>query len=436
MKDMSDTVLKVENLWKQYRLGSVGGATLKDDLRRWWNKVLKKEDPTLLNSNTNNRLQISGDYVWALQDINFDLKQGEVLGVIGKNGAGKSTLLKILSKVTGPSRGAIKAKGRIASLLEVGTGFHPELTGRENVFLNGAILGMNKSEIRAKFDEIVEFSGVGKYIDTPVKRYSSGMYVRLAFGVAAHLEPEILIVDEVLAVGDAEFQSKAIGKMQDVSTQQGRTVLFVSHNMSMVKSLCKEAILLEHGCLKMKGSANKVVDEYLAMGMEQQGQRMWSVDTAPRIKDLLRLESLKLLDKTDEIATTFDVKEEINIVVDYEVFKASFSFQVHFYVKNQNGVVVFVAMDNLSNPYAKEPTPQGKFTEICKIPANFLNEGIYYVEVLVCTNPTGTNYVTYPDALSFSVVDDMGSAGVRGDWFREWPDAVVRPAFEWKIIKH
>lgn len=433
---MSEVILKVENLWKQYRLGSVGGTTLRDDILRWWNKLQKKEDPTFLDSNTNNRSQISGDYIWALQDINFELKQGEILGVIGKNGAGKSTLLKILSKVTGPTKGAIKTKGRIASLLEVGTGFHPELTGRENVFLNGAILGMSKAEIRSKFDEIVEFSGVGGYIDTPVKRYSSGMYVRLAFGVAAHLEPEILIVDEVLAVGDAEFQEKAIGKMRDVSSGQGRTVLFVSHNMSMVKSLCENAVLLEHGCLKMQGSANKVVESYLSMGIEQLGKRIWPAQEAPKIKDLLCINSLGLSKHDQEIHTIFDVKESINIAVNYEVFKASFSFQVHFYVKNQNGATVFVAMDNLHNPYTKTPTPVGIYTEICKIPANFLNEGVYYVEILICTNPTGPHYVTYPDALSFSVTDDMSSEGVRGDWFREWPNSIIRTPFEWSIIKH
>ena len=434
---MANTVLKVENLWKQYRLGSIGGATLRDDLSIWWNKLLGKEASQLSAINTNDRANSSGDYVWALQDINFEIKQGEVLGVIGKNGAGKSTLLKILSKVTGPTRGSIKTKGRIASLLEVGTGFHPELTGRENVFLNGAILGMNKAEIRAKFDEIVDFSGVGSYIDTPVKRYSSGMYVRLAFGVAAHLEPEILIVDEVLAVGDAEFQEKAIGKMRDVSSGQGRTVLFVSHNMSMVKSLCEEAILLEHGCLKMKGGANKVVEKYLSMGIEQQGKRVWdNAADAPKIKDLLLVHSLSLQKQNQEIDTVFDVKEEINIAVQYEVFKQSFSFQVHFYIKNQNGVTVFVAMDNLHNPYTKEPTPVGRYTEICKIPKDFLNEGVYYVEILICTNPTGPNYVTYPDALSFSVTDDMSPTGVRGDWFREWPSSIIRTSFEWQIIRH
>ncbi|MFM7300563.1 MAG: ABC transporter ATP-binding protein, partial [Crocinitomicaceae bacterium] len=256
-------VIKVENLYKQYRLGQVSTGSIAHDLNRWWHTVRGKEDPYEKITGVNNREDSgSNDYVWALQDINFSVKQGEVLGIIGRNGAGKSTLLKILSKVTSPTKGNIKVKGRIASLLEVGTGFHPELTGRENIFLNGAILGMTKSEIRSKFDEIVAFSGVEKYIDTPVKRYSSGMYVRLAFAVAAHLEPEILIVDEVLAVGDAEFQKKCLGKMKDVSGE-GRTVLFVSHNMEAVKGLCQRAIFLEHGKVVRNDSTQNVIDFYL-----------------------------------------------------------------------------------------------------------------------------------------------------------------------------
>jgi len=259
---MSNTVIKVENLSKQYRLGEVGTGTISHDINRWWAKVRGKEDPFLKIGEANDRTtKGNSDYVWALQDINFEVKQGEVLGIIGRNGAGKSTLLKILSKTTMPTTGNIKVKGRIASLLEVGTGFHPEMTGRENIFLNGAILGMTRKEIKSKFDEIVDFSGVERYIDTPVKRYSSGMYVRLAFAVAAHLEPEILIVDEVLAVGDAEFQKKCLGKMKDVSGQ-GRTVLFVSHNMNSIKELCNRAILLENGSLSTDDNINNVLKVY------------------------------------------------------------------------------------------------------------------------------------------------------------------------------
>ena len=257
------TVIKVENLSKQYRLGTVGTGALAHDINRWWHRVRGKEDPYIKIGETNDRTTSgSSEYVWALKDINFEVKHGEVLGIIGRNGAGKSTLLKILSRTTAPTTGSVKIKGRVASLLEVGTGFHPELSGRENIFLNGAILGMTKKEIAAKFDEIVDFAGVERYIDTPVKRYSSGMYVRLAFAVAAHLEPEILIVDEVLAVGDAEFQKKCLGKMKDVSEREGRTVLFVSHNMAAVKQLCISGLYLRNGMLLHQGGVVDVSSLY------------------------------------------------------------------------------------------------------------------------------------------------------------------------------
>ncbi len=266
---MKNIILKAENISKQYRLGQVGTGTIKHDFNRFWHKIRGKEDPYLKVGAVNDRSsKAKEEYVWALRDINFEVQEGEVLGIIGKNGAGKSTLLKILSRVTSPTTGVIKTKGRIASLLEVGTGFHPELTGRENIYLNGAILGMTRAEITAKLDEIVEFSGCEMYIDTPTKRYSSGMTVRLAFAVAAHLEPDILVVDEVLAVGDAEFQKKAIGKMQDISKGEGRTVLFVSHNMAAVKNLCTRAIVLEHGTTVYEGTAVESVDFYLSRGKD------------------------------------------------------------------------------------------------------------------------------------------------------------------------
>ena len=258
-----DIILKAENISKQYRLGQVGTGTLSHDINRWWHKIRGKENPYLKIGETNDRsTKGTSDYVWALQDINFEVERGEVLGIIGKNGAGKSTLLKILSKVTAPTAGSIKSRGRIASLLEVGTGFNGEMTGRENIFLNGAILGMTKKEIASKLDEIIEFSGCERYIDTPVKRYSSGMTVRLAFAVAAFLEPEILVIDEVLAVGDAEFQKKAIGKMQDISREGGRTVLFVSHNMAAVKSLCTRGIVLENGIVVFEGKIDDALEVY------------------------------------------------------------------------------------------------------------------------------------------------------------------------------
>jgi len=258
--------IKIENLSKQYRLGLVSTRTLSHDLNRWWQtSILGKEDPYLKIGETNIReSKGSSEYVWALKDINLEVEEGEVLGIIGKNGAGKSTLLKILSKVTSPTTGVIRARGRIASLLEVGTGFHPEMTGRENVFMNGAIMGMTKTEIRNKFEEIVEFSGIERYIDTPVKRYSSGMSVRLGFAVAAHLEPEILVVDEVLAVGDAEFQRKAIGKMQNISRECGRTVLFVSHNMASIKAMCTKGITMHNGIITFQGDIKETIETYLS----------------------------------------------------------------------------------------------------------------------------------------------------------------------------
>ena len=259
------TAIEFNNVSKQYKLGLVSTKTLSHDLNRWWQtKILGKEDPYLKIGSVNDRsAKADSDYVWALKDIDFKVEQGDVVGIIGKNGAGKSTLLKLLSRVTNPTTGTIRARGRIASLLEVGTGFHPELTGRENIYMNGSIMGMNKAEITRKLDEIVDFSGCERYIDTPVKRYSSGMTVRLGFAIAAHLDPEILVVDEVLAVGDAEFQKKAIGKMQDVSKGEGRTVLFVSHNMASIRQLCNTGLLLENGMVKMRDSIDKIVDNYL-----------------------------------------------------------------------------------------------------------------------------------------------------------------------------
>ena len=261
---MSDIAIKIEGLSKQYRLGQVGTGTISHDLNRWWHKVRGKEDPYLKIGETNDRTSKGkSEYVWALKDIDFEVKKGEVLGIIGKNGAGKSTLLKLLSKVTAPTEGFIKANGRIASLLEVGTGFHPEMTGRENIYMNGTIMGMTKPEITSKLEEIVDFAGIERYLDTPAKRYSSGMTVRLGFSIAAHLEPEILIVDEVLAVGDAEFQKKAIGKMKEVSEGQGRTVLFVSHNMASIRNLCTKTLVMANGKVQFQGGLEEGIGNYL-----------------------------------------------------------------------------------------------------------------------------------------------------------------------------
>lgn len=311
-----DIILKVEHLSKQYRLGVVGTGTVAHDLNRTWHRLRGKEDPYLQIGAVNDRsAAASSDYVWALQDINFEVQRGEILGIIGKNGAGKSTLLKILSRVTSPTTGSIKTKGRIASLLEVGTGMHPELTGRENIYLNGAILGMNKAEISSKIDEIVEFSGCQMYIDTPVKRYSSGMRVRLGFAVAAFLEPDILVVDEVLAVGDAEFQKKAIGKMQDISNTSGRTVLFVSHNMAAVKNLCTRGIVLENGHVTYEGSSYSAVEFYFKK--EAKTESALFDNTKPKEKDDVL--KIAMLDKYNEICGVFSFDEKIVIKVVFNI---------------------------------------------------------------------------------------------------------------------
>ena len=305
-------ILKAENISKQYRLGTVGTGTLSHDLNRWWHKIRGKEDPYLKVGETNDR-STKGDseYVWALQDINFEVEEGEVLGIIGKNGAGKSTLLKILSKVTAPTTGVIKSRGRIASLLEVGTGFNPELTGRENIYLNGAILGMTKKEITSKLDEIIEFSGCERYIDTPTKRYSSGMTVRLAFAVAAFLEPEILVVDEVLAVGDAEFQKKAIGKMQDISREGGRTVLFVSHNMAAVKSLCTRGLLMKKGKVDFIGNIDQTLKYYLSSNLnsDNQSRIIYEKDNKKEAQIL----AVKLKDDNNEEKEEFFTDQCVNV---------------------------------------------------------------------------------------------------------------------------
>ena len=309
-----DIILKAENISKQYRLGQVGTGTLSHDLNRWWHEIRGKENPYLKIGDTNDRsTKGESDYVWALQDINFEVERGEVLGIIGKNGAGKSTLLKILSKVTAPTTGSIKYNGRIASLLEVGTGFNGEMSGRENIFLNGAILGMTKKEIASKIDEIIDFSGCERYIDTPVKRYSSGMYVRLAFAVAAFLEPDILIIDEVLAVGDAEFQKKAIGKMQDISRGGGRTVLFVSHNMAAVKQLCTRGIVLENGKVKYDGTIDGALSKYLVINdvEESTSTIIYEVDI---VKDTQVL-SVELRDENKNKVIEYFTDQDIYIYI-------------------------------------------------------------------------------------------------------------------------
>lgn len=326
-----DIILKAENISKQYRLGQVGTGTLSHDINRWWHQIRGKENPYLRIGDINDRsTKGTSDYVWALQDINFEVERGEVLGIIGKNGAGKSTLLKILSKVTAPTTGTIKSRGRIASLLEVGTGFNGEMTGRENIFLNGAILGMTKKEIASKLEEIIEFSGCERYIDTPVKRYSSGMTVRLAFAVAAFLEPEILVIDEVLAVGDAEFQKKAIGKMQEISKGEGRTVLFVSHNMAAVKSLCTRGIVMENGKVKYDGNIDDALSKYLEINSgEENTSKIIYEDDDSKATQVLKVE-LKDEYKNDviEYFTDQDIYIHITLRNNFDQENARLNFSI------------------------------------------------------------------------------------------------------------
>lgn len=343
---MSETVIKVENLSKQYRLGTVSTGTLSHDLNRWWQTTVRgKEDPYLRIGETNDRTQKgNSEYVWALQDINFEVKQGEVLGIIGRNGAGKSTLLKILSRTTAPTTGSVKIKGRVASLLEVGTGFHPELSGRENIFLNGAILGMTKHEIKRKFDEIVAFAGVERYIDTPVKRYSSGMYVRLAFAVAAHLEPEILIVDEVLAVGDADFQKKALGKMQDVSHKDGRTVLFVSHNMGTILQLCPRTILLKNGLVEKEGPSAVIIENYY----KQTSQNGFILEKSN--KEIF-LKEVFTCNAKGEAVSAFSHAEDIHLRLRIGINKFDSNQNIGIVLLTNNKTRVFTVNKSLSDFY-------------------------------------------------------------------------------------
>ena len=333
---MSKLAIKVEGLYKQYRLGLVGTGTLAQDLNRWWHVARGKEDPYELVTESNDRTSDGGsDYVWALQDINFEVQKGEVLGVIGKNGAGKSTLLKVLSKVTGPSKGSVKVNGRVASLLEVGTGFHPELTGRENIYLNGAILGMTRGEIKRKFDEIVDFSGVQKYIDTPVKRYSSGMYVRLAFAVAAHLEPEILIVDEVLAVGDAEFQKKCIGKMKDVSTNEGRTILFVSHNMDAISRLCTRSIYMKQGQVIGSGTTDAIIQQYIGAETSITSRINYEDLASAPGNEMVKLLNAEMVDGFYTNKLNFKIDELVGVRFTFQVLKATDDLVCGFNLYNQ-----------------------------------------------------------------------------------------------------
>lgn len=342
---MSRIVIKAEDISKQYRLGLVGTGTVRDDFKRWWHSVRGKENPFLKIGEANDRASKGeSDYVWSLQDINFEINQGDSVGIIGRNGAGKSTLLKILSQVTQPTTGKIYTKGRIASLLEVGTGFHPEMTGRENIYLNGAILGMRKQEISRKFDEIVAFSGVERYIDTPVKRYSSGMYVRLAFAVAAHLESEVLIVDEVLAVGDADFQKKCLGKMNDVSKGEGRTVLFVSHNMAAVKSLCTRGIVLENGKLKFDGNVEDALEVYSETSKSLEYEVVFNEETKRNGNRKMQFQSIQISNQDDKLTQDFSIGDDIKIKLKIKNFSKEVRSEMGVQVLSSDEMPIFHIM--------------------------------------------------------------------------------------------
>jgi lipopolysaccharide transport system ATP-binding protein len=383
---MSVEAIKFENISKQYRLGLVSTLTLSHDLNRWFQmNIRRREDPYLKIGDANDRsTKGDSDYVWALRDINFEVQQGDVLGIIGKNGAGKSTLLKILSKVTAPTTGTIKARGRIASLLEVGTGFHPEMTGRENIYMNGAIMGMTKAEIARKLDEIVDFSGVERYLDTPVKRYSSGMTVRLGFAIAAHLDPEILVVDEVLAVGDAEFQKKAIGKMQDVSQKQGRTVFFVSHNMAAVKNLCQNGVVMKNGMLDYRGKIDDAIDYYLSqiqsqsiIGINHREDRTGNFEIKATYLKLKNLDG-------EEIHSVISGQDFI-IALGYEKMRNEIysGVNISFSLKDSNDIPLFLLHNRMTGEKINVIKNEGEFS--CEIRNFPLNEGTYWLSYSIMT---------------------------------------------------
>src|SRR6201988_418024 len=414
-----DQIIKVQGLGKQYQIGApaIAYSTLREAVT-----VLPRKPFRANRSN--------GDQTfWALQAVNFAVGPGEIVGIIGRNGACKSTLLKVLSRVTAPTTGRVELFGRVASLLEVGTGFHPELTGRENIYLNGSLLGMARNEIASRFDEIVAFGEVGKFIDTPVKRYSSGMYVRLAFAVAAHLEPEILIIDEVLAVGDAQFQKKCLDKMRDVS-QHGRTVLFVSHNMPAVARLCQRAILLDQGRIIPDGPAHKIVGMYLRSDLGTSAAREWrELSTAPG-NEVVRLRAVRVRNHNGQITDVIDIRKPVSLEMEYEVLKPGSVLVPSLRLFNEEGIFVFATFDSDSEWRAK-PRPVGHFLSQAEIPGNFLAEGSLLVAAAITTMEPLVVHFNETDAVAFHVVDSLEGNSARGDYAGHMP-GVVRPLLPWK----
>lgn len=420
----------VKNLSKAYQLGEIGTGSISRDLERFFAKVRGKEDPYLKIGEENDRSVVSkSNVVWSLKELNFEIEQGDAVGIIGRNGAGKSTLLKILSRVTTPTTGSIKVKGRIASLLEVGTGFHPDLTGRENVFLNGAILGMRKVEIKKKFDEIVDFSGVGRYIDTPVKRYSSGMYVRLAFAVAAHLDSEIMIVDEVLAVGDAEFQKKCLGKMGDATAREGRTVLFVSHNMDAVMRLCSHAILLKNGHIQGYDTTKIMVDKYLKSDFGTSAVRKWQLQNAPG-DNVVKLLEVFAHDENFQPGENFDITRKVGVTMIYEVLKDNQIFTHGMNLFNSQGIHILSSHDVVSE-VRKERRKVGQYSSTMWLPENFLSEGIVIVGAAIFNPDPFYLHFHELDAVAFNVYDELDPNSARGPYVGGFP-GIVRPILDWQ----
>ena len=430
---MTDLAISVAHLSKQYRIGSYGSiryATLRDALvgaAAVPGRVLGRLGGH--KSNGNGASDEKKDHIWALRDISFEVHQGQVLGIVGRNGAGKSTLLKILARVTDPTEGVGEIHGRVGSLLEVGTGFHPELTGRENIFLNGAILGMKRKEIESKFDEIVAFSEVDRFIDTPVKRYSSGMYLRLAFAVAAHLEPEILVVDEVLAVGDAEFQRKCLGKMSDVA-QEGRTVLFVSHNMSAILRLTQETLVIEKGRLAMRAPTAQAVDYYLSQGDSKLGERIWEPDEIPADSAPYMPVALRVLNRQGAVTDSVRSTDPVTIEVEYCLKMETTGLRVGIYLMSTRGEMIFTSFDtDQPEQYDRYPSRKpGRYVSRCVIPADFLNEG-RYVLGMNASSFRVRRYFQDEHALTFTV-DAAGAPGM------QWPEprsGAVRPRLNWEI---
>ncbi|MFO1497481.1 MAG: ABC transporter ATP-binding protein [Verrucomicrobiota bacterium] len=420
---MNETVIRVEDLSKKYVIGHQ--LANGDGLRHKIEGLLRSPGKWLRNA----KEKVTLEEFWALRNVSFDVQRGEVIGVIGRNGAGKSTLLKVLSRITEPTTGRIRVRGRVASLLEVGTGFHPELTGRENVYLNGAILGMSKVEIRSKFDSIVDFAEIEKFLDTPVKRYSSGMFVRLAFAVAAHLDPEILIVDEVLAVGDSEFQKKCLRKMGDVA-HAGRTVLFVSHNMQAVTRLCSRCVLMHKGEVKMDGPSNQVANAYLKSGVTTTAAREWPDPNSAPGDAATRLRAVRVRSKNGEVVDTIDIRHPVGIEIEYDVLSAGLIFFPHFALRNEDGSTVFIAVD-VDPEWRGRERPPGRYTSTGWIPGNFLSEGLLSVLAVVMTLNPEVSHAVVEDAVAFRVVDCLPAKDTaRGDYHKPM-SGFVRPLLEW-----